>query len=94
MDGLNIDQLLARARPIMKGGVMGTSSTAAAAVRRLSETKDRFPPKSPRDNITCCKCKGPNHMAKDQLSHQKTKKRTKCENRVHTESRVVYVARL
>lgn len=60
----------------MKDGVMDTSSTAAAALR-LSETKGRFPPKSPRDNVTCCKCKGPNHMAKDHLSQQKTNKKEK-----------------
>ena len=64
MDGLSIDQLLARARTSMKDNTIeaGLAVTIIQATRdetKLSDSGDLY------DFITCHCCNGPNHFAKD-----------------------------
>ena len=64
MDGLSIDQLLARARASMKDNTM----EAGLAVAAVHATRDKT--KSPDsgdlyDLISCHRCNDPNHFAKD-----------------------------
>ena len=64
MDGLSIDQLLARARASMKDNIIEVGLAVAAIQATQDETKS---PDSGDlyDFMTCHRCNSPNHFAKD-----------------------------
>ena len=64
VDNMDILEVLARARSILKTGPM-TMEQAAAAQPSQCQTKETDAPK------ICCKCDGPNHLARDYLFRHK-----------------------
>lgn len=64
MDDMNLEQILTRARAIMTDDE-GCQVLAAASVE-LTRSEAEVPPAKPVSRtITCYKCSGPNHMAKN-----------------------------